>query len=404
MESGALLSSKCKVLHSCLILPIWQSGIIILFIILSLVGWRSLKAVVYERQAANYLAQIGQEFPTSGGSFACLSKPVEDPVEQETVRLAIDHYQKALQFAPDQAHLLYRLGQIYCLVGDYRGAATALEHSNSLRLHNPQAFLELGFALEKLCPPLGFCVDGVSAVKTWQETGVGPYHFIENGETAGRDEKYQEAVNWYQRAQNMGMDLTSTILYTEFLLLEEAQDGDKSVIALTNAIEIDSGWVNEATRFRAWYHYGRIWFDNENWLRAEEILQRAVDIHPGGNNQTSTLSDAYRYLARAQLNLNKHELALPNYKKAVEVYPRNIWGFVSYGRGLLEADKSNISLALEQFKRAIELAGKDYVVWRNIINILLSFDFSSQAASFCDLAVLYDVDMTELRQCPIPQS
>ncbi|MBE0410267.1 MAG: tetratricopeptide repeat protein, partial [Anaerolineales bacterium] len=261
--------------------------------------------------------------------------------------------------------------------------------------------LELGFAFEKLCPPFGDCSEGYSAVNAWKEGKLDNFYFSQKGETARHNGKFLEAAAWYQRAQNLGMDLHSTIIYTEYLYWTAIQDGERAKNALAKAVEIDSGWFSEMDRFLAWYRYGRLLSDRDDWQLAEEILQKAIEIHPESHNNIGSLSEAYRFLARSQTSQNKHEQAMLNYQKAIDLNPRNVWAYVSFGRAMYIMDVSNIDLTDKLFLQALDLAGNDPLVWRNIIWSWLDFNQIQQANRYCDLAFQFGVEIEELFQCPV---
>ena len=401
MDTDTLHSSKrLTASKQGKLLILLVAGILVFLPSLVTLSWKPILAAYYDRKAASILAQIDTEIH-SPSAFACQAAPISTRAEHDNYQQAIVLLQKALQHTPQQAHFYYKLGQAYCRAGDYQQAVTALERFSSLRPHNPQANLELGFALEQLCPPTGPCVEREKAFKAWQDVGITQVQIIEIGDEARRTENLQDAIEWYQRAQHIGADLRSTIAYTEYLFWTAAQDGERAARNLAEAVETDAGWVDGTVRFLAWYRYGRLVYENEDWSLAEIVLKQAIDYHPGGNIQYWALSEVYRFLAQYQLNQNQLDQALPNLKMALEINPRNTWAFVSYGKGLIATDQTNINLAEQLFHQAVELAGTNPVVWRNIISILLEFNHSQRAAQFCDLAIQKGVNMEEMKPCPV---
>ncbi len=184
-------------------------------------GFRPLSGYWLQQRGGAAVVDLSRALPDESGGFACLAEPFEDDAALARLTLAIDQLEQASRLLPQQAHLYYLLGRAYCMAGRYDQAAQVLPKFTDLRPKNPQADLELGFALEKLCPPRGECT-GLTTTQVWQRAGVLPEHLIANGEAARKKEDFAQAIKWYQRAERMGVDLDDLI----FELCSRVQGSD----------------------------------------------------------------------------------------------------------------------------------------------------------------------------------
>lgn len=174
-------------------------------------AFRPLSAYWLQQQGGAAVVDLNRNLPAESGGFACLAEPFEDEALRAQLTLAISQLEQASSVLPQQAHLYYLLGRAYCMAGQYDLAVQTLPKFSELRPKNPQADLELGFALEKLCPPRGEC-EQLTTVQVWQRAGVLPEHLIANGEAARKKEDFAQAIAWYQRAQSMGANLEQVIV------------------------------------------------------------------------------------------------------------------------------------------------------------------------------------------------
>lgn len=192
-------------------------GWIVIGLIIFVIGagfslaFRPLSAYWLQQQGGAVVVDLSSNLPAESGGFACLAEPFKDEAWLAQLTLAISQLEQASSVLPRQAHLYYLLGRAYCMAGQYDLAVKTLPKFTELRPKNPQADLELGFALEKLCPPRGEC-EQLNTVQVWQRAGVSPEHLIANGEAARKNEDFTQAIEWYQRAQLMGANLEQVIV------------------------------------------------------------------------------------------------------------------------------------------------------------------------------------------------
>jgi tetratricopeptide (TPR) repeat protein len=334
-------------------------------------------------QGGNALHSYLYNLPAESGGFACLAQPLSEPAEREAVMQAIAQLEQSIQILPKQAHTYYLLGRAYCRLGDYAAAVKFLPRFTDLRPENPQADLELGFALERLCPPAGECED-LTTAQVWQRAGVLPEHLIANGEAARKQEDFEQALAWYRRAEQMGADLRSTMAYVEYQRALKAEKQEEAYAALQKAVEIDAGWADAEMRFMGWYRYARYIFEvRENFGLAMEILRNIESQYSGEIRLKSYISEVYRLLGWAYVIQKKFDTSEEYFAKAIEINPSNAWVYISYGKALFLQNPENIEQTISYFDYALELNNDNPHLWRSIYQFWILVDQTKQILEVC---------------------
>lgn len=358
-------------------------------------GFRPLSGYWLQQRGGAVVVDLSRVLPVESGGFACLAEPFEDDAVLARLTLAIDQLEQASRLLPQQAHLYYLLGRAYCMAGRYDQAAQVLPKFTVLRPKNPQADLELGFALEKLCPPLGECT-GLTTTQVWQRAGVLPEHLIANGEAARKKENFAQAVEWYQRAETMGADLRSTIAFTHYQsALKEGRE-QEAYTALEEAVKTDAGWANADLRFLAWYYYGRfIYLIVKDYPLAEKIFLEAISYYREGSNSKWILSEIYRNLAAVENQQKKINSALFSLLKSLEINPQNEWAIISLGKIVFDQSPNDIPKVDSYFKRAVEINLHNINVWRSIITFWQSKNQEQKVDEYCAFALKNNIILEE---------
>ncbi len=224
--------------------------------------------------------------------------------------------------------------------GAFSTAYSVFLSTFELRLANPQADLELGFAPEKLCPPKGECAE-ITMAQVWRRAGVTPEQLIANGEALRKKEDFVSARAWYKRAEVLGPDLRSTLYYLDYQQALKEGHESEAYAALERAIQADAGWVDGDMRFVAWYSYGAHLYLEQNLEKAEQILIRSLDLYPGRGE--GYLSEAYRLLGLSTASQGHVREALQYLKQAVYINPNNVWVLIHYGKWLYNDDHRNVN-------------------------------------------------------------
>lgn len=346
-------------------------------------------------QASQVLYPYLYNLPPQTGGFACLTQPLSEATEREVVTKAAARLEQSLRILPNQAYTYYLLGRAYCRLGDYAAAALVLPRFSELRPKNPQADLELGFALEKLCPPAGECED-LTTAQVWQRAGVLPEHLIANGEAARKQEDFEQALIWYRRAEQIGADLRSTLAFVEYQRALKEDKQEEAYAALQKAVELDAGWADAEMRFLGWYRYGQWLYQKKEYQSTERILSQAIKYFSG--NLSSLLSEAYRMIGVSQYILKNYEDALKSFEVAIRINPKNKWAHVSLGRAIYEQNNRDVKQADYYLKLAVEIDPKDEQIFRNIIGFWWDKTELEKYEEYCDVA---EANKIEIEGCKI---
>lgn len=349
-----------------------------------------------QQHAARSLSTAWAAVDPAAGGIACLHGKLTDAAARAVAKQAAVELSQAPQ--PLQAVWMYRMGQALCLSGDYTAAAAALAEAAKMRPTNPLAALERGFALEKACPPIGACENGENAASAWRAAEISPAQFTENGTRFRSKEQYAQALLWYERAQHMGTDLRSAIAYTQYQEATQLKETEKAFTALQSAVQIDAGWVDEQLRFMAWYQLGRELANRQDNTNAENTLRRALAIH-SDKTEIVSLSEAYLFLGLVLVNDGRLDEALGYLKRSVEIFPRNPWAHIHYGKFLYQKDPANIVQTEEEFAAAVLLAKKDAAIWNNLVANWQQMGQPGQAMELCRQAEEAGMTPSELNAC-----
>lgn len=396
LQRDRLLSLFSKMLKQRKIIMISVSLILGIF----LIGFRPISGLVLEQQGFHLISKAAVTAESSNSGIACLNGELEEIQAVEWVNRAVSLLNKALTYRPNNAHLHYRLGQAYCYAGDYQEAVALLSESYHLRSSNYLSSLELGFALERTCPPSGYCENGYNTEAAWKTAGVTSGAVIANGDRARKNKKFDEAIKWYERAQILGTDLRSLIAYTKYEEAINLGNEEESREWLEKAVEIDSGWLDDRNRFFGWYRLGRLLYSQGNYPRSESILEQAIDKYPGNGWGVEYYSEAYRLLGIAIARQDRINEGLEYLEYSVEVNPLNTWAYLSYGVYLYLSDHSLKYQAESEFSEALRLAEGNQYVWASIITFWQRQEEWDQVKNLCSLAEETEVIFDDLSVCP----
>ncbi len=379
--------------------PRWMvTGLVVLALAAGFtLAFRPLSAYWLQQQGGAVVVDLSRNLPPESGGFACLADPFKDEAVQAQLAHAISQLEQASNVLPQQAHLYYLLGRAYCMAGQYDLAVQALPEFTALRPKNPQADLEIGFALEKLCPPRGEC-EGLTAAQVWQRAGVLPEHLIANGEAARKKEDFAQAMDWYQRAEAMGADLRSTLAFTRYqAALKEGRE-QEAYAALKEAVNTDAGWANADLRLLGWYYYGRfIYLIVEDYPLAEKIFLEAISYYREGSNSKWILSELYRNLAAVENQQKKINSALFSLLKSLEINPQNEWAIIALGKIVFDQSPNDIQKVDSYFKRAVEINLHNINVWRSIITFWQSKNQEQKVDEYCAFALKNNIPLEECK-------
>lgn len=368
----------------------WGLGLILGLMTLAGLIWQPAAGLLAQFEAGHRLQRVFSALPPESHGFACLADPTADIAERADLEAGIARLRDALAIFPRQAHLYYLLGRASCRLGDYEQAIQALQRFSDLRRRNPSGYLEMGFALERLCPPKGQC-SNMTARKAWKRAGLKAQDFIQAGEAARKAQRYEEALEWYGRASALGANLESTRWYVIF---QSTQDWE----ALEKSVSIDHGWIDDEMRPRAWLQWGAYLHDQQRDVEAEAVLERAIATSPESPALSSLLSEMYRFLGLSQAAQGKMIEAVQSMKRAVELNDRNTWAHIHYGKVLYFFDPHLAHQTEHEFVIALE-QNPDVDIWRNLIGFWRWVGEIERANQMCDQATSAGLSSDLVQEC-----
>lgn len=125
--------------------------------------------------------------------LTCKALPPEKKNVRPKVEYATTLLTRALDYNQRNAQAYLNLGRAYCLLDEPEKARTHYQVYTRLRPKNPLGHLGYGFASEVLG-------DLTSAVEAWKASGMTTSYFLEAGDEASRQKRYEDALRWYERA------------------------------------------------------------------------------------------------------------------------------------------------------------------------------------------------------------
>jgi tetratricopeptide (TPR) repeat protein len=162
------------------------------------------------------------EYPENG-LFNCSQGPSE--YNNQNIKAGLDFLQKTSALRINKSINYLHLGRVYCFLGDIEKAVESYFYYIGLRPKSPIGYLELGFALGRYCLSDNFNQKEVviknkseycenpdllfSVADYWKESGI-TNDFIREGDRAFSDNRYNEAVVWFQRAVIFDLKSEST--------------------------------------------------------------------------------------------------------------------------------------------------------------------------------------------------
>jgi tetratricopeptide (TPR) repeat protein len=162
------------------------------------------------------------EYPENG-LFNCSPGPSE--FNNQNIKASLDFLQKTSSLGINKSNNYLHLGRVYCFLGDIEKAVESYINYIDIRTKSPIGYLELGFALGRYCLSDNFnqkevVIKNISAYcenpdlllsvsDYWKESGI-TNDFIREGDRAFSDNRYNEAVVWFQRAVIFDLKSEST--------------------------------------------------------------------------------------------------------------------------------------------------------------------------------------------------
>ncbi len=147
---------------------------------------------------------------------------------------------------------------------------------------------------------------------------------------AERSARLQEALESINQAQELAPNDSQVLAIRAFVLNWNANPflvDEEEVEDLLNEAEADAvlALQLDSTNTLALAYYAEILVDQKKWNQAQQYIQQAVERDP-------SLMDVHRIQAYTYETLGEYNLAIQEYKKAVDIMPNLTFLYISIGR------------------------------------------------------------------------
>ena len=109
----------------------------------------------------------------------------------------------------------------------------------------------------------------------------------------------------------------------------------------------------------SWFNEGYDWYNKQDYDKAIECYQKAIELNPDNANAYHGMGVAYEYK-------QDYDKAIECYQKAIELNPKDAVAY--YNMGNAYYNKQDYDKAIECYQKAIELNPKDAVAYYNMGN------------------------------------
>lgn len=311
--------------------------------------------------------------------------------ETGEINKAEQFYLEALQVEDHYVPALNAIGALYERSGNWFNALSKLSLAADLAA-TPDESVALYYRIGKI--NLEMLLDTESAVKAFSEavdidqTHIPSIRALKEIALQGKDKDLY--VNYFRQEIDATVDDNEkTELYSALgnYLHTEMLDSDAATVQFEKALALDFSHLNAAMPL------AYICFQNENWERAESLLDIIVD-QIDGEEDSSELCKQYYRLAFVCEKLEKHQKALKNYQRAYDVDSTFLPAMEGLGAALNRAERWNDAAKVYQ---AILIDHRDGLTDAEIIDYhqqlgLLHYKLGefSDAKSHLEKALKYD--------------
>jgi len=306
-----------------------------------------------------YQSRGGQHIDYVMRSVEGIQELVCDPLPEssqaaiEEVEDGIENLHRAVRFNRRNSQAYYHLGKAYCLLGEPEDAMKSYQQYTVLRPDNPLGHIGLGFAYEELG-------ETDSSMNAWRESRLTTNNFLEVGNQFLELQQYDNALNWYQRAEKFDPG-NGIPWYHIGVILEELDELEAAQSAYEQAINLSPSYVD------SYYALGDI------ALNKNEDYENAIYYYLQAANIDSLPIRAYLGIGESGEKLNDDGQALDAYLHANTLTTQvNVDGYddwwlriwPKYTLGDYYLREGNLNLAKSTFQEAIDMDKNQYFsVW-----------------------------------------
>ena len=266
--------------------------------------------------------------------LTCDPLPADRKGTRAKVEQALTTLLKSLDYYNQNAQANFYLGQAYCLLGDPISAEKYYLVYRRLKPTNPQGYIGVGFVYEARN-------DQQAAVRAWKAAGLTPQDFINAGDKAYQEKRYENALRWYERSTLLDPSQAKSWLGLG-QVFDALSEPEKALEAYQQAWKYDLE-ISTTTLVNALKKRG-------DRKAIEEVLRYALEKAPTSTDRLLwmlELGDAMRF----QKNWDE---AVSIYQQAIKEFPNESVLHISLGWSYYKRG-DGIQPAQQEFLRAIEL-------------------------------------------------
>jgi tetratricopeptide (TPR) repeat protein len=282
-------------------------------------------------------------------------------------------WDESLKINPNQADVYNNIGWLYMKKGDFENAIAQFRKALKIDPELPDVHSNIGHALMISGRPK----EAITDLK--QELRISPKSDFANfllGQVHMQLKEYQKARQYYETAIKITPEYTSAYygLSTACVRLgdhDKAKEYSESFKQLKarerkdlkgRKIKYDDFVETQKSAAITYINVGRMYRENGNLTRAEELLKQAAGLDPG--NVVCFLELATLY----QLN-NQPSKTLQMYKKISEIQPESSLPY--FVIGMLSAQLKQYDDSEKAFRRLIELVPNKSDAYRELAKVYL---------------------------------
>jgi protein O-GlcNAc transferase len=310
-----------------------------------------------QRRARSWALTVGGSFlvvaflfPTllSSAYFSTGTRALE--AVPDAAASAAASLEQARRWAPADPEIDRALARAYLRLKQPQRAVEALERAFRLR---PDSLL----IREELADAYAASAQSARAVDVWATMGVKPGDMLQFGEQARQARRYDEALQWYQRAAHMLPD-TIDALVGAGRVYREIGRYDDSLTTLRRAAD-----ANPSSR-DPWYEVGQIYVARKEWADALQAFRHGLGA-ADGQIGTSNFYYWIGYIQQYSLKPADTDGAWAIYTEALQTNDYRLQPFLKadtfYQRAVILVTRKQWREAADEYRQALMANQNHYV-------------------------------------------
>lgn len=266
--------------------------------------------------------------------MTCEALPKRKQNLKQDLNEAIFKLNRAVRINSNNAQAYYYLGKTHCLMGEPDRAKENFIQYTQLKPDNPLGYIELGFTYERL-EDLG------AAKHAWEAAELKVKDFYEAGDEAFEADRYNDSIEWYERAILINPDWAKS-----WVGLGEAFDElgqpkkalDAFLEAWKHDPELSTAYLVNAYR------------EKGNFIAVEELLEHMLEKFSDSSDRMlwyRELGDSYRGHGEYDQAIDVFSLALNEFTNEPSLHLTLGWIYFDQGEDNQQA--------IREFEKTISL-------------------------------------------------